>query len=81
MKELVDGNPVLRRKLYAIYGVTGVLLGSAVVGFAEAGQSAPTWLGVAVAVHLYLGGAFGFGARSKVDAVPVVELSREDVEA
>lgn len=78
MKEIVDGNPALRRKLYAVYGVIGFLLGSGVVGIAAAEQSQPTWLIVALAVYTYTGGAFGFGARSKVDAVPVATLEHED---
>lgn len=71
MKELVDGNPVLRKKVYAAYAVVGTVLGAVEVAFLALPEDSPTWLRVSMAVYLFLGTAFGFGARSKVEATPV----------
>lgn len=71
MQEIVAANPALRRKLYAVYGVIGLVLGATQVGFAAAEAGQPVALTVALAVYGFLGGAFGFGARAKVDAEPV----------
>lgn len=71
MQEIVNSNPSLRRKLYAVYGVIGIVLGATQVGFSAAEAGQPVALTVALAVFGFLGGAFGFGARAKVDAEPV----------
>ncbi len=71
MQEIVNGNPRLRRILYVAYALAGLVLGSIAVGYGAADTSLPTWLPVALAVYAYLGGAFGFGAQSKVDATPI----------
>ena len=72
MQEIVNGNPKLRKGLYTGYAVVGVLLGAIQVGMSAAETGQPTWLTVALAVYAFLGTAFGFSARSKVDAAPVV---------
>src|SRR5690625_7645277 len=72
MKEIVDANPVLRKRLYAAYASVGTVLGAIEVAFlAMPDESTPLWLRVAIAVYLFVGGAFVIGARSKVDAQPV----------
>lgn len=80
MKEIVDANPVLRKRLYAVYASIGTVLGAIEVAFlALPDESTPLWLRVAIAVYLFIGGAFGFGARSKVDASPVEVTSATEV--
>jgi len=71
MREVVDANPKLRKKMYIAYASLGIILGATMTGFAAAEVGIPVWLIVATSVYAYLGGAFGFGANSKVDAVPV----------
>lgn len=72
MHEIVNGNPRLRRTLYTVYAVVGLVVGSTQVGFSAAEASQPVALTVALAVYAYVGVAFGFAAQSKVDAAPVV---------
>lgn len=71
MQEIVDANPSLRRKVYTAYALIGFVLGAIQVGVAAAETGQPVWLTVAFAVFGFAGTAFGFGARSKVDATPI----------
>lgn len=80
MKEIVDANPVLRKRLYAGYATAGLILGATEVAYLAIPADAPVWLRVAMAVYLFVGGAFGFGARSKVDATPVDVTTVEPAE-
>lgn len=73
MQEIVNSNPALRKRLYGVYAVAGLLLGSTQVGYAAAEAGQPVWLTVALAVYAYVGVAFGFAAQSKVAARPVEE--------
>ena len=77
MQEIVNGNPALRRTLYTVYAVAGLILGATQVGFSAAEAGQPVALTVALAVYGFLGTAFGFAARSKTDAQPV-ETARVD---
>lgn len=70
MLELVSGNPGLRKKIYAVYAIIGLALGSVQVGYSAAEAGQPVWLTVALAVFAYVGGAVGFAAQSNVDAKP-----------
>jgi len=70
MQEIVNSNPALRKRLYVVYAVVGLVLGSTQVGFSAAEAGQPVWLTVALAVYAYVGVAFGFAAQSKVDARP-----------
>lgn len=79
MKEIVDANPVLRKRLYAVYATVGLVLGATEVAYLAIPEDTPVWLRVAMAVYLFVGGAFGFGARSKVDAQPVGVTSATEV--
>ncbi len=72
MQEIVNGNPVLRKRLYTAYAIIALVLAATEVGFRTAGVEVPTPVDVATAVVLFLGGAFGFGAQAKVNATPVV---------
>lgn len=74
MQEIVNGNPRLRRTLYTAYALIGLALGSTQVAYSAAEAGQPVWLTVALAVFAYVGTAFGFGARAKVDATPVTGL-------
>ena len=71
MQELVNGNPALRRTLYTVYAIAGLILGSVQVGFSAADVGQPVALTVALAVYGFVGTAFGFTARAKTDAKPV----------
>lgn len=73
MQEIVNSNPTLRKRLYGVYALAGLLLGSTQVGYAAAEAGQPVWLTVALAVYAYVGVAFGFAAQSKVAARPVEE--------
>ena len=75
MQEIVNGNPALRRTLYTVYAVAGLILGATQVGFSAAEAGQPIALTVALAVYGFLGTAFGFAARSKTDATPAPQPS------
>ena len=70
MQEIVNGNPALRRRLYTVYAIAGLILGSVQVGFSSADVGQPVALTVALAVYGFVGTAFGFQARAKTDAKP-----------
>lgn len=74
MKEIVNGNPKLRRVLYSAYAVVGLVLTATQAGYGATDLATPAWFAVAWAVYGVLGGAFGFGARAKVNASPVATV-------
>ena len=80
MQELVTGNPKLRRVLYSIYAVVGLITGSVQVAYAAAELGQPVWLTVALAVYAYVGVSFGFAAATKVSAAPIAPVV-DEVEA
>lgn len=62
-------SPKARKIGYVTFGLVGIGLGTTQVGFLAAGTSIaeqPVALTVAIACYTYLGGAFGFVARSFV---------------
>jgi hypothetical protein len=61
--------PALRARLYAVYAVAGLVIGSVQAGYsavADRGIEVPTSIQVALAVYAYLGIALGFTAASNV---------------
>jgi hypothetical protein len=61
--------PALRARLYAVYAVAGLVIGSVQVGYsavADRGVEVPAGIQVALAVYAYLGIALGFTAASNV---------------
>jgi len=69
MTDVVPGR--YRKLLYALYSVTGVVVGSLTVAFDAAGALQPQWLVVTVAVYAYLGGVFGSLAGGNTDGSDV----------
>lgn len=51
-------DPNARKALYGGYGIVGLGLGAAQVGFAAAEAGQPVWLTVSLAVYGFLGAAF-----------------------
>jgi len=60
LKDIIPAG--LRQKVYAGFAIVGVAFGATQVGFATADVAQPTWLGVALAVFTFVGGAVGFTA-------------------
>lgn len=61
--------PALRGRLYAVYAVAGLVIGSIQAGYsavADRGVEVPAGIQVALAVYAYLGIALGFTAASNV---------------
>jgi hypothetical protein len=59
----------LRGRLYAVYAVVGLVIGSVQAGYsavADRGVEVPAGVQVALAVYAYLGIALGFTAASNV---------------
>lgn len=61
-----------RKWVYSVYGIIGLVLGAFQVAFAELGDS-PVWLGVALAVYTFVGGAVGLTALSNTGTKKDVE--------
>ena len=59
-----------RTVVYIVFGLLGVALGAAVVGFATAEVDQPVWLKVAQAVLNFVGAAVGYTAATHVPAAP-----------
>lgn len=57
LKDLIPSN--LRKPVYGAYAAVGVVIGAIDVGYRAAETSQPTWLGVTIAVFLFVGGAIG----------------------
>lgn len=64
MNLLTDIPPHIRKRMYFVYGIAGVVIGATQVGYASASAGQPTWLNVTLAVFGFLGTAFGFTAAS-----------------
>lgn len=60
-------SPTLRKYLYSVYALVGVVLGGLQVGY---GSEGPGWLDVALRVFAYLGIALGATAASNVTPAP-----------
>lgn len=56
--------PEVRKPIYAIYAILGVLLGATQVAYAAAEAGQPVWLTVALAVFAFVGTALGFTAAA-----------------
>lgn len=57
-------SPAVRSKLYAVYAVVGLVLGSTQVGYSAANSGQPVWLTVALAVFAFIGTGLGFVAQA-----------------
>lgn len=62
----LERSPSARQRVYDVFWVAGLLLGSLWVGFQTVGDTVPGWVSVAMAVYLYVGAAVGFTARQNV---------------
>jgi hypothetical protein len=60
----------VRGPIYMVFGVLGLGLGAAQVGFAAANSEQPVWLTVALAVYAFLGIGIGYTAASNTPAAP-----------
>lgn len=56
--------PAVRRVLYVVSFIVGLVLGGCQVGFASADASQPTWLTVALAVYAFAGAYLGITAAT-----------------
>lgn len=56
--------PEVRKPIYAIYAVLGLILGATQVAFSAAEAGQPVQLTVALAVYAFVGTALGFTAAS-----------------
>lgn len=54
----------VRKIIYAVYALIGVVLGSVQVWTAAVDSAMPTWLKGALAVYAYVGGAIGLTAAA-----------------
>jgi hypothetical protein len=74
--------PALRARLYAVYAVVGLVIGSVQAGYsavADRGIEVPAAVQVALAVYAYLGIALGFTAASNVSEKSENKDAREPV--
>ena len=60
--------PAIRKALYAVYGVAGLVVGVIQAYCASSAAHQPSWLNGATAVLAYVGVALGFTAASNVPA-------------
>ena len=58
--------PNVRRWVYAIYGLVGLILGAISAAYGALGDSAPDWLRIVLAVYAFVGTAIGATAGSNV---------------
>ena len=65
LKDIIT--PKIRKPLYAIYAVIGLVLGGTQVGFSAAELGQPVWLTVALAVFAFVGTALGFTASANTN--------------
>jgi len=65
LKDIIT--PKIRKPLYAIYAVIGLILGGTQVGFSAAELGQPVWLTVALAVFAFVGTALGFTASANTN--------------
>ena len=73
MNEILS--PQVRAKIYVVYAIVGLLIGSTQVGFAAAEAGQPVWLTVSLAVYAFLGGALGLVAQANT---PTSDGNRHD---
>jgi len=62
----LEQNDDLRKKIYTVFWVVGLLLGCAQVGYAAADLGQPVWLTVALAVFTFLAAGVGYTAKQNV---------------
>lgn len=68
MNPLAD-NPTLRKKVYNIFWLIGLVLGALQVGYGTADGADPSWLLPALAVYAFLGTGVGYTASQNVKEV------------
>ena len=73
-QDSIISNRKLRKNLYVVFAVLGVVFGAVQTAFVSASAEAPTWLDVAFQVYLYVGGAFGLLA-AKNTVTPTADKS------
>lgn len=56
--------PEVRKPIYAIYAILGLVIGATQVAYSAAEAGQPTWLTVTLAVFAFVGTALGFTAAS-----------------
>ena len=56
--------PEVRKPIYAIYALLGLVIGATQVAYSAAEAGQPTWLTVTLAVFAFVGTALGFTAAS-----------------
>ena len=56
----------VRKYVYLVYAVLGVVLGGFQVGFLSASTEQPTWIVVALAVYGFVGTALGLTAAANI---------------
>lgn len=71
--------PGLRRVLYIVFAVIGVVFGATQTAFVTAEVAAPIWLTVAFQVYLYVGGAFGLVAATNTTTPTAQVVGAEGV--
>lgn len=59
----------VRKAIYTVYAVLGLVLGAIQAGFAAAGVDQQVWLTVCLAVLAFLGGALGLTAASNTQPI------------
>lgn len=59
-----------RKIVYALYALTGVVIGSITVAYQAAEAVQPMWLAISIAVYAYLGTAFGSLAGGNIHDRP-----------
>jgi hypothetical protein len=69
----------VRAKLYTVYALLGLGIGSTQVGYAAADAGQPTWLTVTLAVFAFVGTGLGFTAASNTNNPPQVQAAAEPV--
>lgn len=70
--------PGIRKAVYVLFWLAGLVLGATQVGFATADAGTPDALKVALGVYAFLGGAIGFTASQNTPENG--ELDEEDLE-
>lgn len=60
--------PQIRKPLYALYALLGIVVGAIQVAYVAADAGQPTWLTVSLAVYGFVGTAFGLTAASNTPA-------------
>lgn len=66
----------VRRTIYLVYALVGIVLGAIQVAFATASVDQPAWFMITFAVYAYLGVALGLTAFSNTQPAPQIPISR-----